>query len=58
MSSGICAPATRNVMTNSITMKGSRRVHVLTHGPEVASGDMMTSFDTDGSSPWIHAQSL
>ena len=58
ISSGICAPATRKVITNNMTMKGSSRRHVFLHGPLVANGDMITSFDTDGRMSWIQEQSL
>ena len=58
ISSGICAPATKKVITNSMTMKGSNRRHAFLHGPLVANGDMITSFDTDGRMSWIQAQSL
>ena len=44
MSSGICVPATTNVMTNSMSMKGlSVLQSVCLHTPLVASGDMVTS---------------
>ena len=39
MSRGICVAATRNVMTNSKSMKGSRESHVFRHRPFVAMGD-------------------